>query len=130
MSKSWKTWALAAALACAFVAGPSRQVLAQAGPCQKDAERLCQDVEPGEGRILQCLKAHQNELSPECVANMGKAKAKMKKAKVKVVNWQKACHADAKRLCEGVPYGEGRIITCLQEHMDQVSPECKGAMGK
>ena len=34
--------------------------------CHDDALKFCKDVRPGEGRILQCLKGHQNELSPEC----------------------------------------------------------------
>ncbi len=101
-----------------------------AGPCQKDADRLCGDVTPGEGRIINCLKAHGDKLSPACRANIQKAKKKIKEAKTKIVNWQKACHQDAKRLCKGVPYGEGRIINCLQRHIDQVSPACKGAMKK
>lgn len=37
-------------------------------PCQADAERLCRGVTPGEGRIVQCLKEHREELSRECRA--------------------------------------------------------------
>jgi hypothetical protein len=35
--------------------------------CRGDAQRLCQGVQPGGGRIGQCLKARVNEVSPGCL---------------------------------------------------------------
>jgi hypothetical protein len=35
--------------------------------CRADAQRLCSGVQPGEGRIGQCLKERANEVSPGCV---------------------------------------------------------------
>jgi Cysteine rich repeat len=34
--------------------------------CAQDAQRLCAGVQPGGGRILACLKAHKDQLSPQC----------------------------------------------------------------
>lgn len=34
--------------------------------CRADATRLCGKVEPGEGRVHQCLREHANQLSPLC----------------------------------------------------------------
>ncbi|MCK9419592.1 MAG: cysteine rich repeat-containing protein [Nitrospirae bacterium] len=42
--------------------------------CKNDMSKFCKDVKPGGGRILQCLKGHENELSPECKAKMTSAK--------------------------------------------------------
>ena len=36
--------------------------------CRPDVERLCKDVKPGGGRIRECLKAHQADLSDACKA--------------------------------------------------------------
>ena len=39
-----------------------------------------------------------------------------------------ACRADIEQLCAGVQRGGGRIMQCLREHQDGVSPDCKSAM--
>lgn len=36
--------------------------------CKADAEKLCQGIRPGGGRILACLKSHEAELSGACKA--------------------------------------------------------------
>ncbi len=38
--------------------------------CAEDAKKLCSGVKPGEGRIVQCLKEHAQELSPNCAETM------------------------------------------------------------
>lgn len=35
--------------------------------CRGDAQRLCAGVQPGGGRIGQCLKARIHEVSPQCL---------------------------------------------------------------
>ena len=36
--------------------------------CQPDVQKFCQDVQPGGGRVMQCLRAHEAELSDACKA--------------------------------------------------------------
>ncbi|MBI5626079.1 MAG: hypothetical protein HY935_02580 [Nitrosomonadales bacterium] len=40
--------------------------------CHEDAKKLCKDIQPGGGRIMQCLKQHEGELSPACKENMAR----------------------------------------------------------
>lgn len=43
--------------------------------CKADAEKLCNGIEPGKGRIVHCMREHKAELSPDCrekIDKMGK----------------------------------------------------------
>ena len=40
-----------------------------------------------------------------------------------------ACEADVKKLCAGVQPGGGRLIQCLKEHKDEVTPPCQATLG-
>ena len=44
--------------------------------CHEDREKLCKGVKPGEGRIAQCLKQHEGELSKECKEKMAHRKGR------------------------------------------------------
>jgi hypothetical protein len=35
--------------------------------CEADADKHCLEVQPGEGRLLRCLKANQTDVSKQCV---------------------------------------------------------------
>jgi len=36
--------------------------------CEADADKHCLDVQPGEGRIVSCLKQNESKLDSECVS--------------------------------------------------------------
>ena len=40
------------------------------GPCKADVQNFCGTVPKGNGKILDCLKAHVGQLSPRCEAAM------------------------------------------------------------
>lgn len=74
-----KAWLVPIALA-ACVALPSYAADAAAsaphgdGACKADIEKLCPNVQPGEGRIKACMKEHRKELSKECKQDLMKAR--------------------------------------------------------
>ena len=37
------------------------------GACEADADKHCLDVEPGEGRLVSCIKANESKVSKECI---------------------------------------------------------------
>lgn len=40
--------------------------------CKDDVKSHCKDVQKGEGRIVDCLKAHRDGLTPACKEKMDK----------------------------------------------------------
>ena len=86
------------------------------GACLKDAKAQCPGVQPGGGKIRDCIKTHLADLSDEC-----------KDVLVKAVN-VKACADDVKQNCADVKAGEGRLEACLKSHVANVSDACKVAM--
>ena len=40
--------------------------------CKQDAEEFCKGIQPGGGRIVNCLKDHQKELSDACYDQLSK----------------------------------------------------------
>ena len=86
------------------------------GACLSDAKSLCAGVEPGGGKIRDCLKSHVKDLSDGCQAVV-----------LKAVN-AKACAADVKQFCADTKPGEGRVEACMKTHVADVSDACKVAM--
>ena len=86
------------------------------GACLSDAKALCAGVQPGGGKIRDCLKSHVKDLSDGCQAVV-----------LKAVN-AKACAADVKQFCADTKPGEGRVEACMKTHVADVSDACKVAM--
>ncbi len=42
--------------------------------CRDDALKFCKDVQPGGGRVIRCLKEHENDLSAACRSVMAQGK--------------------------------------------------------
>ena len=90
-------------------------------PCREDAERLCKGVEPGDGRIVQCLKQHEADLSPACKQKRDSFRERMQEIRA-------ACEEDAQKLCSDVRPGGGRIAQCLRSHKNELSQACSEAI--
>jgi len=120
----WRMVALSAALAVPLTLIPGQaRAENKKGPCRQDAERLCPDMKPGPGNFNKCLKEHASELSPAC-------KERLSKLKARLVEWQKACGSDVKSYCADVKPGGGKIVRCLQQHEEKLSPACKDEVAK
>jgi len=78
-------------------------------------------VQPGEGRVEQCLKQHEGQLSQSCTQFRGAVKDKIETA-------ARACEGDIKTHCAGVQPGGGRILNCLKQHEAALTPACKGQL--
>ncbi len=121
------TLAVAMALAGFMMVSALDALAAEESPCKADYEKLCGDVKPGGGRIMECLKEHKDELSPECKTFLENKKAEIME---KVQHVQEKCKSDVDKLCSGVEPGGGRILKCLLQHKDELTEDCRNALHK
>ena len=83
--------------------------------CKSEIESFCSTVNPGEGRMMLCFAAHEDQLSERCEFALYQASAALEQAVATIAYVGRACRADIETLCpEGEP-GDGRILQCLQE---------------
>ncbi len=92
-------------------------------PCADDILKFCKDVKPGEGRIANCLKEHEKDLSPAC-------KKRTEEMMMRAKEVHNACADDIDKFCKDVQPGKGNIARCLREHKGELSPECKEELRK
>jgi hypothetical protein len=90
------------------------------GPCSNDLKTYCARVQPGEGRVADCLAQHFREIRPSCRGAITAAFNKFDKM-------AEACKGDAEKLCKGVPHREGRVLSCLKSRQADLGPSCAAA---
>jgi hypothetical protein len=141
----------APAEAAAVTAKPSpEQLNAVRAACRSDFMAHCSSVQPGGAEALQCLQRNAAQLSTPCrsavasiaagapatappasvtaaptVAPLAPMPMLLPRVALQIL---RICSAEQRRLCAGVPVGGGRIINCLAENAQRLSPECYGAM--
>jgi hypothetical protein len=96
--------------------------------CEKELAALCKDVAPGEGRLLACLYAYQDKLSPRCEYALYDSAAQLERALSALTHMINECRDDLGTYCAEVSPGEGRLLDCLEKNDAKVSSRCKAAL--
>ncbi len=113
--KQWKAALLIASILAAPLFAdepPSR------GVCKNDVQTLCKGVQPGDGRIMQCLAENKDKVSDPCKKRIGDF----------AKGFHEACGADDAKYCKDVQRGQGRHLKCLNDNSAQLSPACKAKL--
>jgi Golgi apparatus protein 1 len=95
--------------------------------CRSDVERLCKDVQPGEGRLAKCMKDNDASVSSACKEHMAKLR---ERGQERMQAFQQACKGDLDQYCKDVPHGQGRVVGCLRDHTDSLSASCKDQLAE
>jgi hypothetical protein len=126
---------LTQALIGAVLAMSGQAAMAQAGvgPCSPDVQKFCKGVQPGQGRIRECLKGHLGDLSAECKQHVESGQSRRQGAPAARPRGNptrgEVCKADLEKHCKDVKQGEGRLLACLRSHESELTPECKAQIG-
>ena len=106
-----------------FSLGLSEAVRAQEIPCTEEIRTFCADVQPGGGRILQCLKDNASKLSPACTGRVSDLQET-------VSGPLGACRDDWVAQCYHPRASTGRqeMLQCLQANQAMLSAGCQKAL--
>jgi hypothetical protein len=138
----------------AAAAGPvgptAQQKAAIRAACRSDFMSHCSGVQPGGAEALQCLKRNEAQLSAACrsavaaigggapaAAPSGAPAATAAPAPIGPMPMLRPrdalaivqiCGVEVRSLCAGVPFGGGRVISCLAANASSLSPSCYSAL--
>ncbi|GAB4823102.1 hypothetical protein N2152v2_010148 [Parachlorella kessleri] len=87
--------------------------------CGTDAASLCQDVEPQEGGMINCLLARRGRASSDCQKQLLRAERERSSDFRLNRPTARVCAGEVQRFCEGLEPGEGRVWRCLEDHRQQ-----------
>jgi Golgi apparatus protein 1 len=90
------------------------------GSCAGDINRFCGSVTRGEGRLLLCMQAHDDQLSWRCQFALYRASRNLDRALDRVERIADACWNDIETHCKDLPIGQ-----CVMEKAGQLSPSCQ-----
>ena len=96
--------------------------------CKPELENFCSTVNPGNGRLMLCFAAHEDQLSERCEYSLYQASAALEQAVAAIGYVGRACRADIQALCPETEPGDGRILECLSNQEEKVSQTCKDAV--
>jgi hypothetical protein len=96
--------------------------------CQVELTTYCKDVTPGEGRILACIYAFEDKLSPRCEYALYDSIDQLNRTLTNLSYVVAECGDDLDAYCSDVKPGEGRLLDCLNRNEDKVSSRCNNAL--
>jgi hypothetical protein len=98
--------------------------------CADDIKKYCSDVTPGEGRMIYCMQAHEDKISPKCAFDLEEAATDVQLSADNLKDAITACHAEITGVCGKTLPGQGRIAACLIANKSTASKGCVDALDK
>jgi hypothetical protein len=98
--------------------------------CADDIKKFCSDVTPGEGRILYCMHAHEDKISPKCAYDLEEAATDVQLSADLLKEAIGACKAEISGVCGKTQPGQGRIAACLFANKSTASKACGEVLGR
>jgi 4-hydroxyphenylpyruvate dioxygenase-like putative hemolysin len=98
--------------------------------CGEDIKKFCSTVTPGDGRILYCMQAHEDKISPACAYDLNEVELQVQTTVDHLREAVNACQSDIDKFCATTQLGQGRIAACLAANRTSVSKSCVAAVQK
>jgi PRC-barrel domain/Cysteine rich repeat len=94
--------------------------------CTADIARFCGTVTRGEGRVLLCLQAFDDQLSRRCQFGLYRAARNLERSLDRVERIADACWSDIEANCPNAD----RVGQCLIEKTQSLSPTCRSVIDR
>ena len=98
--------------------------------CQGDISKFCEGVTPGNGHIIACMYAYEDQISEDCsvaIVDFGDAIDNLFYSARQALA---ICAPDIETHCADTQIGGGRILSCLNEVASELTDECKMVTAK
>ncbi|MDE5464740.1 MULTISPECIES: cysteine rich repeat-containing protein [unclassified Bradyrhizobium] len=98
------------------------------GACGPDIKQYCKTVTPGQGRVIYCLQAHEDKISPKCTYELGETASSVQTTADTLKDAVIACKLEITGICGKTVPGQGRIAACLMTNKSTASKDCGDAI--
>jgi Cysteine rich repeat len=98
--------------------------------CADDIKKFCSDVTPGEGRMIYCMQAHEDKISPKCAFDLEEAATDVQLSADNLKETITACKAEITGVCGKIQPGQGRVAACVVANKATASKSCVEAIDK
>jgi hypothetical protein len=98
--------------------------------CADDIRKFCSDVTPGEGRMVYCMQAHEDKISPKCAFDLEEAATDIQLSADNLKEAISACKAEITGVCGKIQPGQGRVAACVMANKSTASKSCVEAIEK
>jgi cysteine rich repeat protein len=98
--------------------------------CSEDISKYCGTVTPGDGRLVYCMQAHDDKISPKCAYTLDDFTSVFQETMDKLKDTVQTCRGDIEKLCGKTQPGQGRIAACLVASKASISQTCSQAIEK
>ena len=96
--------------------------------CQTEIQAYCNNVTPGEGRVLACFYAHGGNLTPQCEYALFDAAARLERAIAAITYVANECENEIDTYCSKIQPGGGHIAECLVQNESNLGKSCNAAL--
>jgi hypothetical protein len=96
--------------------------------CSEDIKKYCSNVTPGGGRVLHCMQAYEDKISPKCGYAEQEAALNLQMTADRLKEAVVACNDEIVKFCGKVQPGQGRVAQCLIANKASASAQCAGAI--
>ncbi len=99
--------------------------------CNADIAKFCSSVPSDRQSILDCLEAHESDLSALCKeteTRMGGRRVEMRERVNEMMKFRQACAADVDKFCADAGNLQGGVGKCLNEHSNELSNPCRDSI--